>query len=252
MKKRLIIALFSILSTSFSTSLAATHTFKVIDNNHDNYGEESLLIETTDGFLSIYALMLKPGDYERLSSLKKEQCVSITIPDEFIKDDDFYSLDQIDNIEVVPCEDTNSQNSIQNENVPNLWMSGFGQGITEYLITNEEQVTLNISCDSIEDSRRSVFINLRTPNPALGEHTQFNNSEAKITLVTEGEMFPIPTELGARSADNAWSNFIGAINQAQEFEIYVGSKKVASYKAFQKNREKVLGEDFIETCDINN
>ena len=37
--------------------------------------------------------------------------------------------------------------------VPNMWSSGYGMGLTEYIITSPEQVMLNLSCTGNPDDQ---------------------------------------------------------------------------------------------------
>ena len=98
--KKIAVLFLSFISVS---AFAATTTFKVVQNNPDNYGEESIQIKTDKGQLAIYAVNLKLSHTKILTSLKKGECVSITTPDQLIKYDGYYSVDQINSVKKVAC-----------------------------------------------------------------------------------------------------------------------------------------------------
>ena len=53
--------------------------------------------------MAIYAVNLKLSHTKILTSLKKGECVSITTPDQLIKYDGYYSVDQINSVKKVTC-----------------------------------------------------------------------------------------------------------------------------------------------------
>lgn len=99
MKKLGLSLLFLVSANTF----AATQTFKVTDNNPNNYGEESIQIKTTKGNLAIYSINLDSSKYKLLRSLKKGDCVTILTPYKLEKYENYYSIDQITSVKKVNC-----------------------------------------------------------------------------------------------------------------------------------------------------
>jgi len=73
--KKIAVLFLSFISVS---AFAATTTFKVVQNNQLSHTKI-------------------------LTSLKKGECVSITTPDQLIKYDGYYSVDQINSVKKVAC-----------------------------------------------------------------------------------------------------------------------------------------------------
>lgn len=125
--------------------------------------------------------------------------------------------------------------------VPNMWSSGFGQGVTEYLITNQQNATFNLNCTTNPDAQNvlqhSVLIDLPDGNRA-----DSRDEQTSITVVMDDQQFPIPASLGWRNGDNAWISFIDALGNTAAFDVYVNDKKVGSFTPGTGNTRKVLNE----------
>lgn len=125
--------------------------------------------------------------------------------------------------------------------VPNIWSSGFGMGVSEYIITGSQNTELNISCTSNPDDaqvlQHSVLITL--PD---GKILSSHDENTHITLVTGDEQYSIPPSLGWRNGDNAWVSFIDAVRKATTFDVWVNDKKVASFAPTTNNVLKVLAD----------
>ena len=98
--KKIAVLFLSFISAS---AFAATSTFKVVQNNPNNYGEASIQFEMGREELAVYAVNLDGSHTKILTSLKKGECVSITTPDQLIKYDGYYSVDQINSVKKVAC-----------------------------------------------------------------------------------------------------------------------------------------------------
>ncbi len=95
------------LATMFvSTSFANTVIFHVTKNDIDDYGEESIQIQTKEGALVIYAVNLTDEQGQTLAQAKPGVCLVINSPDEIIKDEDYYVIDQIANVVTGPCNES--------------------------------------------------------------------------------------------------------------------------------------------------
>lgn len=125
--------------------------------------------------------------------------------------------------------------------VPNMWSSGFGQGITEYLITNPENVVFNLNCTMTPDEQNTLQHNVLIDLPD-GTRVDSRDDKTTITVVTDDQQFPLPSSLGWRNGDNAWIQFIDALGHAATFDVYVNDKKVGSFTPGIKNTEKELDD----------
>lgn len=129
--------------------------------------------------------------------------------------------------------------------IPNMWTSGFGQGVTEYLITNSENVVFNLNCTMNPDEQNTLQHNVLID---LSDGTRVDSRDDKtaITVVTDDQQFPLPSSLGWRNGDNAWIQFIDALGHAATFDVYVNDKKVGSFTPGIKNTKKEL--DNLSEC----
>jgi len=123
--------------------------------------------------------------------------------------------------------------------VPNMWASGFGQGITEYLITNPENVVFNLNCTMSPDEQNILQHNVLIDLPD-GTRADSHDDKTAITIVTDDQQFPLPSSLGWRNGDNAWVQFIDALGNAATFDVYVNDKKVGHFSPGIKNTKKEL------------
>ena len=125
--------------------------------------------------------------------------------------------------------------------IPNMWSSGFGQGITEYLITNPENVVFNLNCTMTPDEQNTLQHNVLIDLPD-GTRVDSRDDKTTITVVTDDQQFPLPSSLGWRNGDNAWIQFIDALGHAATFDVYVNDKKVGSFTPGIKNTAKELDD----------
>lgn len=125
--------------------------------------------------------------------------------------------------------------------IPNMWTSGYGMGVTEYSITNSENVVFNLSCTGNPDEQNilqhQVFVTL--PD---GTMLDSHDDGTEITIVADGSQYPLPSSLGWRNGDNAWVSFIDALSQATNFEVYASDKKVGTFSPGLKNTQKELSD----------
>ncbi|ENP1791639.1 hypothetical protein NFJ68_20065 [Klebsiella aerogenes] len=125
--------------------------------------------------------------------------------------------------------------------IPNMWSSGFGQGITEYLITNPENVVFNLNCTMTPDEQNTLQHNVLIDLPD-GTRVDSHDDKTTITVVTDDQQFPLPSSLGWRNGDNAWIQFIDAIGNAATFDVYVNNNKLGSFRPGLKNTQKELSD----------
>lgn len=125
--------------------------------------------------------------------------------------------------------------------LPNMWTSGFGQGVTEYLITSAEKVVFNLNCTGNPDEQNilqhSVYLTL--PD---GTSVNSRDDGTEITVVMDNSQYPLPSFLGWRNGDNAWVSFINALAQAATFDVYVNDKKAGTFSPGLKNTQKELSD----------
>ncbi|HAT1578032.1 hypothetical protein [Citrobacter braakii] len=123
--------------------------------------------------------------------------------------------------------------------VPGLWQQGYGQGNTEYSVTEVSGKTFTINCTGNLDQngfyQHSVFLTF-TGDKTVSSHDDGTN----ITVVMDHQQYVIPSSLGWRNGDNAWYNFINDIRKARQFEVYVNERKAGTFSADPTNAAKVL------------
>lgn len=94
--------------------------------------------------------------------------------------------------------------------IPNMWSSGFAQGVTEYIITSPEKAVFNLSCTGNPDAQNvlqhGVYLTL-PDGTLLSSHDEGTN----MTVVMDDSQYPLPSSLGWRNGDNAWVAFIDAL-----------------------------------------
>ena len=125
--------------------------------------------------------------------------------------------------------------------IPNMWSSGFAQGVTEYIITGPEKVVFNLNCTTSPDEQNvlqhSVYLTL-PDGTLLNSH----DDGTDITVVMDDSQYPLPSFLGWRNGDNAWVSFIDALGQSSNFDVYVNNNKVGSFSPGLKNTQKELSD----------
>ncbi len=125
--------------------------------------------------------------------------------------------------------------------VPNMWSSGFGMGVTEYIITSPEKVILNLNCTGNPDDQNILqhHVMLTLPDGTL---LNSHDDGTDITVVMDDSQYPLPSSLGWRNGDNAWVSFIDALGQAANFDVYVSDKKAGTFSPGLKNTQKELSD----------
>ncbi|HHY2913473.1 TPA: hypothetical protein ACV44W_001563 [Enterobacter hormaechei subsp. steigerwaltii] len=125
--------------------------------------------------------------------------------------------------------------------IPNMWSSGYGMGVTEYIISSPEKAIFNLNCTGNPDAQNimqhGVLVTL--PN---GTMLNSHDDGTEITVVMDNSQFPLPSSLGWRNGDNAWVSFIDALGQAANFDVYVSDKKVGTFSPGLKNTQKELSD----------
>lgn len=125
--------------------------------------------------------------------------------------------------------------------IPNIWSSGYGMGVSEYIITGSQNTELNISCTSNPDDTQVLQHSVLVTLPG-GKILSSRDENTQITLVTGDEQYGVPPSLGWRNGDNAWVSFIDAVRKATSFDVWVNDKKVASFAPSASNVHKVLAD----------
>ncbi|EFO0461695.1 hypothetical protein BvCmsOUNP037_01744 [Escherichia coli] len=123
--------------------------------------------------------------------------------------------------------------------IPGFWQQGYGQGNTEYSVTEASGKTFTINCTGNPDQngfyQHSVFLTL-----ADDKMVSSHDDDTTITVVMDHQQYIIPSSLGWRNGDNAWFDFISNISEAGLFDVYVNDHKAGTFTADRKNTEKVL------------
>mgnify|MGYP001462410964 CR=1 FL=1 len=121
--------------------------------------------------------------------------------------------------------------------IPGLWQQGYGQGNTEYSVTDANGQTFTINCTGNQNGfyQHSVFLTL------AGDKTVSSHDDnTDITVVMDHKQYAVPSTLGWRNGDNAWFDFIMDIRKTGQFDVYVNDRKAGTFTVDLKNAEKVL------------
>lgn len=123
--------------------------------------------------------------------------------------------------------------------IPNIWSSGFGQGIAEHVIKNEQGDTFTLSCDvGYSDNGDLTGVSFVLAN---GQDLSPADNH-KVELLIDGNGYWLPEKLGWRNGDNAWASFLEVITKASAFDVYVDDKKMASFAPTPQSIKTVLGD----------
>lgn len=131
--------------------------------------------------------------------------------------------------------------------LPNMWTSGFGQGVTEYIITSPEKVVFNLNCTGNPDEQNILQHRVYLTLPD-GTSVNSRDDGTEITVVMDNSQYPLPSFLGWRNGDSNWVSFIDALGQAGTFDVYVNDKKAGTFSPGLKNTQKELSD--LSGCRI--
>jgi len=112
--------------------------------------------------------------------------------------------------------------------VPNVWRSGFGQGITEYSIQDAKGQTLWVVCnpDAEYASESDHGASFETKSRS------YENSDSKypLTFLLDGKNEVIPPKTtNWRNGANAWQEFSKGVAKAKKIEVFINNKKVTTF-----------------------
>lgn len=123
--------------------------------------------------------------------------------------------------------------------VPGFWQQGYGQGNTEYSVTDTSGKMFTINCTGNPDQngfyQHSVFLT-QTDNRIFSSH----DDGTTVTVVMDHKQYAIPSTLGWRNGDNAWFSFIMDIRKARQFDVYVNDRKAGTFSVDLTNATKAL------------
>lgn len=123
--------------------------------------------------------------------------------------------------------------------VPGFWQQGYGQGNTEYSVTDTSGRMFTINCTGNPDQngfyQHSVFLT-QTDNRMVSSH----DDGTTVTVVMDHKQYAIPSTLGWRNGDNAWFSFIMDIRKARQFDVYVNDRKAGTFSVDLTNATKAL------------
>ena len=118
---------------------------------------------------------------------------------------------------------------------PNLWSDTFEQGWVYFIISNERNDTVNITCNA---GVSEEWDNRLTITLANGK--EYTPENVAIEFVINEEVYGIVPETITRTNGGLWDMFIGAISKATTFDVYINNKKVGTFNPSPKNVQKVL------------
>lgn len=123
--------------------------------------------------------------------------------------------------------------------VPGFWQQGYGQGNTEYSVTDTSGKMFTINCTGNPDQngfyQHSVFLT-QTDNRMVSSH----DDGTTVTVVMGHKQYAIPSTLGWRNGDNAWYDFIMDIRKTGQFDVYVNDRKAGTFSVDLTNATKAL------------
>lgn len=124
--------------------------------------------------------------------------------------------------------------------IPNMWISGGGQGTTVFKISTPNKIDFSLYCIDIPDERKILqhVIIVTLPN---GKEVWSTDEKTEMTVVTDNSQYPIPYSLGWVNGDSEWLSFIDALSIADQFDVYIGDEKIAGFTPNIKNVKKTLG-----------
>lgn len=74
--------------------------------------------------------------------------------------------------------------------IPNMWTSGFGMGVTEYIITSPDKVVFNLNCTGNPDAQNILQhgVDLTLPN---GTSVSSHDDGTEITVIIDNSQFSL-------------------------------------------------------------
>ena len=110
--------------------------------------------------------------------------------------------------------------------VPNIWVSGWQQGFSEYKITDAKGTSLYISCnDSAGDSYdHSATVSIRNK-----EYSNTDSSYPLSFLFDDSEAASPPGTTKWRNGANAWYAFANGIAKAKKIDVFLNERKIATF-----------------------
>lgn len=126
--------------------------------------------------------------------------------------------------------------------VPNVWSVTSWQGFDEYYISDENNNSFIISCNTgySPDVDHSVSIQ----SIESGKRVSGN-----LSFLIDDEAYYIPESKRTRSGETEWNRFVKAIGSATKFKLYSDNKLIGEYYPSKKNVEKIFGKEFKCTTD---
>lgn len=116
---------------------------------------------------------------------------------------------------------------------PNYWYSFSTKGFDIYKITNQQGLTLTITCAEGYGSADNS-VELANGSKSIGKG---------LTLVMDDVPFDIPKETDATHGDAvSWEHFFNSLKDTKEITVYTNNKKVASFNPNAKNTSKIFSK----------
>ncbi|AVZ81397.1 hypothetical protein DBV23_03275 [Edwardsiella ictaluri] len=116
---------------------------------------------------------------------------------------------------------------------PNYWYLFSTKGFDVYKITDQQGLTLTITCaEGYGSSDNSV--ELAKGSKSIGK---------ELTLVMDDVPFDIPTDTYTTNDDAVtWENFFTSLKDTKEITVYTNNKKVAFFHLNAKNTSKIFSK----------
>ena len=122
---------------------------------------------------------------------------------------------------------------------PNVWRSGYGQGFSEYSISDTQGRTLWISCNIGAGEQYDHSARLEIKSRSY-ENT---NSSYPLTFKLDNKTeVAAPATTTWRNGANAWYEFSTGMAKAKKIDVYLNNKKITTFQPTPASIKSVAKE----------
>ncbi|MFM2587262.1 hypothetical protein [Vibrio sp. TBV020] len=126
------------------------------------------------------------------------------------------------------------------------WLSGYGQGILEFSITNEQGSKLIVSCDvGFSDTGEMSSVALD-----IGEGNSYTPEFSKVNIVINSTSHELPTNFEDKTSYKKWNDFILSLQHANYFSVYISGNLEGEFSPDVNNSREFVTQ--INRCLLKN
>lgn len=122
--------------------------------------------------------------------------------------------------------------------IPNVWTSGYAQGWSEYIITNNKGDTLLIACNIGAGEIGDGYDHNLTFTSKSGKKIDRSSDNLEV-LINGINASPGSMPTYTRNGANGWASFKSKIQKGKTIEIYISNQKVATFKPTAASRKEL-------------